>query len=181
MILVAWCAGMGSPPSASATSAGEALDGRNPTDEDVPKRLRTGGRIIEIGHRIRDRVVGVLSHGVDESHGLLATVGGRHRGLSAVLLEVPLGQRLVVATLAGVQDPGRGPAATSSVSGSSPSCDMRSFRCHGDNQGAVVVAGDLHASSSVVNQRHMAPADLPYPVRSPPCPRWPAGGYKRPS
>ena len=79
---------------------GEVLNGMHATDQNVAKGLTAGFRIIECLHRRSNSMVRRGSHRVNKGHRLLSTTGRRNNRLAiGVLLEVPLGERLVVPAL----------------------------------------------------------------------------------
>ena len=81
MIFVAWCAGSGSPPSASATSWAKASTDGHAADEHVAQRLAARFGVVDRLQRRRDRVVRRLRDRVHDRHRLLAAARGRDRAL----------------------------------------------------------------------------------------------------
>lgn len=80
---------------------GEVLNRMHSTDQNVAKGLTARFGIIERLHRGRNCMVRRDSNGVNKGHGFLSTTGRRNNRLAiGVLLQVPLGERLVVPTFA---------------------------------------------------------------------------------
>lgn len=128
---------------------GKVLDGVDTADENVTQRLAAGLGIVNRSDGLGHVVVGRCGHGVHDGHGLLPTGGRRDdRAPIGVLLEVPLGEGLVVPPLARVQDAGLGRGISRS------GVDRRSVgallclggptRLHGNDECAIRVANDVH-------------------------------------
>ena len=149
---------------------GKVLDGVDAAHEHVAQRLATCLGVIERIDGRRHGVTGRGGHRVDEGHGLLAPAHGRHGGLTiGVLLQVPLRERLVVAAFARVQDPRGGEVRRSSRLPGPLRCDgvlglVATCRLHGDHEGAVGVANDVHGWISLVMAR--GARSCPYPERA---------------
>jgi hypothetical protein len=125
----------------------------HPPDEHVAQRFAAGVGVLERLHGRGHRLVGGGRHGVDKRHGFLAAADRRDGRLAIrILLEVPGGERLVVAALAGMEKAGRrcchgcrGRALGVRRGGRFVSVGLVvSWRIHGDNQGAIGVANDIH-------------------------------------
>src|ERR1700722_2214207 len=127
---------------------GEILDRMDAADEDVAQGLATRLGIVDRLNCSAHIVLRGLGHRVDESHGLLAAARRGHPDLAVgVLLEVPLDQSLVIATLSRVKD-------TSGVGWSHRRLIARylffimtALLAHGNDQGAVFIPNDRHGCS----------------------------------
>ena len=145
---------------------GERLDRRVAADEHVPQRFGARGRIVERLDRLR-HVLGVLGHRVDDRHGLLATRRGRHRVTTRrILLEVPLRERFVVATLTGAQRH-RGGIRLHLCLGIGVVVVRVTIGRDRDGQRTVVVPDDVHARHRSQRYVHRLPTGVPPSTRVP--------------
>jgi hypothetical protein len=153
---------------------GEALDRVDAPDEHVAQRLAAGFGVVDGLDRLGDGT-GIAvrgGHGMHDGHRLLpAAGGGDDRFPVGVLLEVPLGEGLVVAAFARMQDAGGGLGVrrrrlVASRGGVSVLFDVvPALGPHRHDQGAVGVTNDVHGASPRVEGQSDPPRG---PARSNP-------------
>ncbi len=132
---------------------GEILNRMHATDQNVAKGLAARFRIIERLYRRGYSMVGRDGNGMNKGHRFLSTTGRRNNRLAVgVLLQVPLGQRLVIPTFARVEKPGgRAGFRLSGFGFGADGCitagvigRVPTFRNHRDNKRAISISYDAH-------------------------------------
>src|SRR6202034_2380209 len=95
---------------------------------------------------------------MDEGHGILSATWRGHRRLAVgVLLEVPLDQSLVIATLAGVKDASGVRRFRRRLIARWVFLIMMALLAHGNDQGSVFIANDRHGRSLLGGSKVLEP------------------------